>query len=237
MRSPRRIAMLVLVFALLGAATTVAVAWGFAIRGYIWDTDPRTQVSAMVLDERAAIMIEAPAVRFGCTAQWSWIWYIKSTTADAVTVHVEYARSTYPRIYESPDSRTLPDHSTTSRGEYSFGWPTRAMRTTKCSQGQSKGWWEDACWVNGASNSPFIPFSRDAESPRSYALPIGILSRGFAMNTAFYAAAWWVLVFGLARGRAWNRRRRGLCVKCTYDLRGLEAHTPCPECGRIRTRS
>jgi len=38
-------------------------------------------------------------------------------------------------------------------------------------------------------------------------------------------------VVGARRLRAWRRNRRGGCVKCGYDMRGLAA---CPECGDSR---
>jgi len=65
------------------------------------------------------------------------------------------------------------------------------------------------------------------------------------------AGMWWVMlylvclvamipariVWLLARRRAAQRdtelRRRGLCPSCGYDLRGLEFHDRCPECGNL----
>ncbi len=34
--------------------------------------------------------------------------------------------------------------------------------------------------------------------------------------------------------RARRRRKAGVCPKCAYDLSGLDASAPCPECGALR---
>ena len=52
---------------------------------------------------------------------------------------------------------------------------------------------------------------------------------GFAINTVFYAAILW-LPFAPFQLRRYLRRKRGLCIKCGYDLRGDFA-AGCPECG------
>jgi hypothetical protein len=61
-------------------------------------------------------------------------------------------------------------------------------------------------------------------------LPLRPLWPGFAGNTLAYGAVLAVVVFIPAKLRRTLRRRRGRCVKCNYDLRGLP-DGPCPECG------
>jgi hypothetical protein len=64
------------------------------------------------------------------------------------------------------------------------------------------------------------------------ALPLRPLWPGFAINTVFYAAILWMLFAVTGAMRGWRRAKRGLCVKCGYDLRGRGANsTACPECG------
>jgi len=60
-------------------------------------------------------------------------------------------------------------------------------------------------------------------------LPLRILWQGFALNTLFYAALLWI-PFAPFQLRRYIRSKRGLCIKCGYDLRGT-AHEVCPECG------
>ncbi len=82
----------------------------------------------------------------------------------------------------------------------------------------------------GAILTGLIP----ARSVRGFAVPRALPLRpiwpGFAINSVFYAAILWLLTLGPFTARRFIRRRRGLCIKCGYDLRGAE-HEVCPECG------
>jgi len=53
------------------------------------------------------------------------------------------------------------------------------------------------------------------------------------MNTVFYGSLWWLLLLAPRRVRQYLRRRASKCIKCKYDLTGIEADQPCPECGRV----
>ena len=66
--------------------------------------------------------------------------------------------------------------------------------------------------------------------PQRYILPTGPLWTGIVINTVFYAVLLWGLAIGPGRIRGLIRRRRGLCERCAYDLRGAD-HAACPECG------
>jgi hypothetical protein len=60
-------------------------------------------------------------------------------------------------------------------------------------------------------------------------MPLRPLWRGLAINAGAFGAAWGVvLLFPMSARRAW-RRRRFACVRCGYSLAGIDG--PCPECG------
>ena len=72
-------------------------------------------------------------------------------------------------------------------------------------------------------------------------LPFGLISAGFAADTLFYGGTWFaMLILGAVPMwlRTVNRRRRGECEQCGYDLRGHSGGGGggmCPECG-VATR-
>lgn len=61
-------------------------------------------------------------------------------------------------------------------------------------------------------------------------LPLGVLWRGGLINTTFYAMMLWLAFPARRQLIRMIRRRRGLCIKCAYNLSGTD-HTSCPECG------
>jgi hypothetical protein len=70
-------------------------------------------------------------------------------------------------------------------------------------------------------------------------LPIAPIWSGLAKNTLFYAAIAWGLMFLPGVIRRWRRYRRGRCMNCGYDLKGLGTGATggvCPECGSKSAR-
>lgn len=61
-------------------------------------------------------------------------------------------------------------------------------------------------------------------------LPSTPLWGGFVANTLVNGALAYGGLAGFAAVRKRFRRRRGVCAKCNYDLRGIDSYR-CPECG------
>jgi hypothetical protein len=60
------------------------------------------------------------------------------------------------------------------------------------------------------------------------ALPIEPIWPQFAACVATWSGLSWAVWHGARLVRSWVRRHRGVCVRCAYELRGLQI---CPECG------
>jgi hypothetical protein len=76
-------------------------------------------------------------------------------------------------------------------------------------------------------------FSAIGMSWTSPAIPLLPIWRGFGLNVVMYGTAVFLLWAGPGAIRRSVRKRRGRCVRCGYDLRGLpDAEAKCPECGR-----
>ena len=75
-----------------------------------------------------------------------------------------------------------------------------------------------------------IPFICSLTWSKAYALPLKPILHGLLINTLFYAVILWLHISGPFMLRRFLRCKRGLCVKCAYDMKGAE-HVLCPECG------
>jgi len=62
-------------------------------------------------------------------------------------------------------------------------------------------------------------------------LPYRPIWSGFILNTLLMGLPLFLLAMIPGRVRRALRRRRGLCIRCAYDLRATPAGSPCSECG------
>lgn len=80
----------------------------------------------------------------------------------------------------------------------------------------------------------------DSSNFGHHVLPLKPIWSGMALNVAFYASWWAILIIGVPFAvrtlSSQLRKRRGLCPKCGYDLRG-EFTSGCSECGWQRVIS
>ena len=108
------------------------------------------------------------------------------------------------------------------------GWPLRAFR---CASGNmytpdAKG------WMIGGTRGHRVMWKQG----RPILMPMEPVWLGLVGNTLFYALLLFVLWHSPSVIRRLVRHRRGQCLNCGYDRRGHEPASPCPECGVARAR-
>ena len=99
------------------------------------------------------------------------------------------------------------------------GWPCEALAGQIDVEGQTAGALVTPRWLEGM-----------VDKPERRPLPITLLARGFAVNSALWALLLALLILGPPWLRRFNRKRSNRCTACGYDLCGA-AHDRCPECG------
>lgn len=262
MKVPGRVVRRILIAAILGAATTVGVAWGFALRGVPWPEPPARDPYVMpdappafVNDDKTeAWVVYEPDRWFGVTrlrtdkrrvtslGRGGWVGE-NPNGGNWVQVDLSGESAIEMRctlINRGTDRRRLPRDPDNHRTEFQFGWPARAMWAAELHS-------HNGCiinvsppenlyiWRQSASTwSASVYFFRFDKFPdqRGRALPLGVLPLGAALNSCFYACAWFALFAGARRVRSMRRAARGLCPHCRYDRAGIPAASPCPECGK-----
>ena len=203
-----RPALRALVILLLAAATTVAVAWAGIVNG---GRQPAyEEVMAGIRADSEPNWLRPPAAPDP----------LPQPPADVQSVLLVYRPLEVPSFLRCT------------------GWPRPAMSSIWSFNGldgreAAKAW--SASWDGGweVPNPFFFPVAvrGPAPRPRTLALPLRPVWPGFAVNTAAYASAWWLVLVGVPFARAALRRRRGRCPRCSYDRAGLAEGTACPECG------
>jgi hypothetical protein len=208
-----RLSLFVVLCLLLGAATTVGVAWGIGL------TAPQFR----------EVGGQFEGWPWAVPAEWGW----PQPDADAQPQY-QYRRSSAGR--RSMCLVWRDESSPHTRREMSgdlIGWPWLALASVRS---PDEGVALDREWRFGSYRQGFSRFignpRADPEIPEW--LPVMPLWPGFALDSALYAGAWWLLIFApLPLYRAGRRRfrvSRGMCGSCGYDLKGL-ASGACPECG------
>ena len=210
---PLRLAATLVVFALLGAVATVAVAWGctrysnFNINEEVSDA----HVVAM-LAERGSPEVQYPVDSY--TMRGFGIKMLECTASEDESGPTNFA------------------------GLFLFdsGWPTHCLRAEWLTSGHTSGRGKIEIeqrygFSTGRSPRDGQPIYDD------FTLPTHPLWPGFAVNTAFYGALFAFLWFapGVVRRRV--RRRRGQCPACGYPRPPQPPHdisidtNTCSECG------
>jgi hypothetical protein len=234
---------------LLGAATTVAVAWGHAAlidgypeeataieRGVTRATFPLWTIS--MVQQRGSTVIAHIAVDStrtlpealgltGATAMGVERWMRLLEAADIVEGAPSLNVLQVPRWSRTSVPPTVVANNVTCF-EDARGWPFRAMVS-----------YHDAWWVGWRTTPLETPIGNswrlDLDGTQGpLGLPLGLplkpIGTGFMADTFLYALVWWGLFLGFAGAKRGIRRARGRCPMCGYDLRGA-LENGCSECG------
>ena len=239
---------------LLGAVTTVAVAWVFALR--------------VVVPLRTQSYVAAEGLWEGTTFGTDLWCQVKRRPGLLVVcwepVRVSIGRSgptfsgellfqkerdfTYVMAFRGPSNIALMERRRIdpqavprwARGcSPSVTWSRRALAAGAPMDAVSaRGWprsalWYEVTFLNGVRTNRGgieVPAKSERWLGPGPVLPCRVLPVGFAVNTALYGAAWFGLLFVPGFARRARRRHRGLCPDCAYDLSHAE-HRRCPECG------
>lgn len=207
-RSPmRRWHKSVLLFLLVGALANVGVAWV----GAVW---------TLGFHQR-----RHPSARSVQIGRALWTKYAPEDAAEAPEVTIFGANFAGEFCLINAESETV----IASMPFECTGWPLKSF----------------AALAVGSLRPPAVKYSEfevigdialdwnDGGGPLLPYLPVW---RGIVINTVFYGAMFWLMVFSWPVGRRIIRKRRGRCLWCGYDLRGTE-HDRCPECGRAASGS
>ncbi|MEE8155134.1 MAG: hypothetical protein V3T53_09310 [Phycisphaerales bacterium] len=232
-------------FVLFGAIVNVAVAWGFAI----WPIDRGRRLEQLFANFQYYEEFGSDRHRYLLTMVHSLPGEVHLSQRVSGITLLRY--NLIPEPIEEADFRALVptwsrfavgepferfvdsdriDHELVSYDEYASGWPAHSLRyygpiyVVRAGSGNVY----DESRMTGYFHPP-LPETMVKRGYRSE-LPFLPIWPGFALNTILYAAFLWVLTLGPFTARRIIRRKRGLCPKCGYDLRGT-ARMICSECG------
>jgi len=194
---------------ILGVVTTVGVAWGLA-----WfDSDVHESQSYERALERVGPGAEHLGIKTCTTLGSQGAVVIRADFADAETTDAGSVERLMPEwIPEATVGESIELHAFQAHG-----WPVLSS------------WCESLLLRPNASVRDLGGVAIRRDDPACI-LPLRPIFPGFIVNTLFYAAIWFGVLFVPGIAKRAIRRKRGRCVKCGYDLRG-DVAAGCPECG------
>ncbi len=214
---------------LLGLATSVLVAWGqythFVTARPLWSEFPVVDIGdsseTWIMSHRSGTMrirhIRKPTDLVIPRSKGSVRHAENPEHLESLLFHNTFTRSHASRRSELVRGYYVANPHTRDPTHFEFhvvGWPRPSLvRIVLC---------------HPNTQHPASPDRYSGSSSLDAALPIRPIAGGLALNTAFYAAFWGLVLVVLPAARRWNRSRRGLCAGCGYNADGLDT---CPECG------
>ncbi len=208
----------IVLFLVLGAAVSVAVAWGCAIaRG-----DPFADARYMRYQGQGYRTRLSAATGFGCAYVEEYPPFERGTLPFVPTKLPLYSG----RAWWTTDALPAAD----STGNVGCGWPTLALSARVRPTPASVIARERSIVIKGG----FVLGNKALNPPRDETLPIILPYRpiwpGFIVNTGAYGGLLLAIFVVPGLIRRWVRRRRGQCPACGYP-RGVSA--VCSECGAV----
>ena len=234
---PVRIAL----YVLLGAVSTVGVAWVCAVEVQLRDATSEMR-SCIWRPSSGSIKGRIDVEHWGrfgsaryacCVMQPDPPW----TDAGPFVTPTE-ARALAPAwsqqvLFDWTDQQhDWPPEAFTVQGVDCRGWPFHALWCAYAWNPETEPdlWY----WVtNGGGielGDGMMPSDPADWWPRA-ALPCLPIRPGFIADTVVFATCWLVVLAAPGMIRGALRRRRGLCVRCAYDLRATPSGSRCPDCG------
>jgi len=207
--------LVILLFLLLGAIVNVAVAWGCAIYVNV-ESKPGHGEYLLFNARRQALLSETRTFwvlleydSFGSTRLWGR-GFVETDQRKASTEHMPHIPAWSQFVY--------PPTSRMSLKERSRGWPFRTLYWIHTYYYSNYTTTNQHVWIVQKQpwNLWIIPNTRG----NAIYLPLAPIWSGFLLNTFFYASLLWLLIPGPFVFRRYIRNKRGLCIKCAYDLRG-----------------
>lgn len=233
---PRRPLRFLVILIVLGVVTNIAIAWvlsldlvpgdrpmRFARAGYASDGNA---VSLTRRDLFGAVAFAAAAVPEG-----------SFTIPEDQEVPLEEAVPGWAmeELLGWIDDDPLPLQWAEARAILATGWPLPCMYSTYDQQPSNGYWWFKARDGIKVAPAPANPNHFAPLSPRERVLPMRFVWFPAVVCSMFWALIWAMLLLGPGASRRFARKRRGKCVACGYDRRGIDASARCPECGAAGT--
>jgi hypothetical protein len=243
---------------LLGAVSTVAVAWGCAVaspfgrvgpahtmdtfedEGLVWRVSRKSSFGS------SRFLISAfrdvgPCIPFAPPRSSDWTRLVEPLPQKPLYPHAEYQdvlRGLHPAVEFLQPPSAVRARSVAQCETQITGWPIHAMAVSA-----------ELTFAIQRPRTPGLPAqiifktvpqgSASGWLVRGNALPDGCLLLplrplwpGFALSALGHALIWWAAFTSVVALHRTSRLRRGLCSRCGYDLRHA-VHDACPECGGV----